>query len=447
MKITIFGSGYVGLVTGGCLADAGHRVLCVDVDKTKVETLGSGEVTIYEPGLEPLIRENLAAGRIRFTDDPQHGVDFGELLFIAVGTPSGLDGEADLTFVRAVAESIGQHMNDYKLIVNKSTVPVGTADLVTAIVQRALHSRQARIDFDVCSNPEFLKEGAAIGDFKRAARIIVGTDSNRVEALMRECYAPYNRNRDKMMFMGVRAAELAKYAANAMLATKISFMNEIANIAERLNADVEEVRRGIGSDPRIGYDFIYPGCGYGGSCFPKDVKALNRSAHMAGYHPALLYAVEEVNHRQKQILYTKLVHALGGPPRGMRIAIWGLAFKPHTDDLREAPSLQVIDPLLAAGAHIQAYDPEAGTACAELYAETGGLAICESAHAALQGADALVICTEWPEFRSVDLKLLAQQLTRRLVIDGRNVFDPARCAAAGLTYHGIGRAAEVAVAP
>ncbi|NYE24188.1 UDP-glucose dehydrogenase family protein [Pigmentiphaga litoralis] len=447
MKITIFGSGYVGLVTGGCLADAGHRVLCVDVDKAKVDALSSGKVAIYEPGLESLIRENLAAGRLQFTADAQQGVNFGELAFIAVGTPSGLDGEADMTFVRAVAEAIGQHMTDYKLVINKSTVPVGTADLVTTIIQRALQERQKHIDFDVCSNPEFLKEGAAIGDFKRAARIIVGTDSDRVEALMRECYAPYNRNRDKMMFMGVRAAELAKYAANAMLATKISFMNEIANIAERLNADVEEVRRGIGSDPRIGYDFIYPGCGYGGSCFPKDVKALNRSAHMAGYHPALLYAVEEVNHRQKQVLYTKLMYALGGPPRDMRIAVWGLAFKPNTDDLREAPSLQLIDQLLAAGAHIQAYDPEAGTACAALYAAASALTICESSHAALQRADALVICTEWPEFRSVDLMVLAQELGRRLVIDGRNVFDPARCAAAGLTYYGIGRAAEVAVVP
>ena len=345
MKITVFGSGYVGLVTGACLADVGHSVVCIDIDEKKIESLKKGIIPIYEPGLEALILNNSKAGRLSFSTDAAHGVRHGELQFIAVGTPPDEDGMADLKYVLEVARTIGRHMNGYKVVIDKSTVPVGTAEKVRLAVQNELLMRDGVFDFDVCSNPEFLKEGAALEDFTKGARIVVGTETEKVAGLMRQCYAPYNRNHDKLMFMDIRSAELTKYAANAMLATKISFMNELANIAERLDADIDQVRLGIGSDPRIGYQFIYPGCGYGGSCFPKDVQALARTAQEVGYQPELLLAVEQVNARQKQVLFRKLMQAFDGQLAGKRIAIWGLAFKPDTDDMRDAPSRTLMESL------------------------------------------------------------------------------------------------------
>ncbi|TDO16835.1 UDP-glucose dehydrogenase family protein [Halomonas ventosae] len=445
MKITIFGTGYVGLVTGTCLADVGHDVLCVDVDAEKIARLEGGEIPIFEPGLEPMVKANVDAGRLRFTTDAQQAVAFGTLQFIAVGTPPDEDGSADLKYVLAVAETIGTHMAQYKVIVDKSTVPVGTADRVRQRVAAALQARGEAIDFDVCSNPEFLKEGAAIEDFTHGARIIVGTESERVKGLMRECYAPYIRLHDKLMFMDVRAAELTKYAANAMLATKISFMNEIANLAERLGADVEQVRRGIGSDPRIGYQFIYPGCGYGGSCFPKDVQALARTASDVDYQAELLIAVECVNRRQKQTLFTKLAQAFDGELAGKTVALWGLAFKPNTDDMRDAPSRTLMEALWEAGARVQAYDPEAMRECRRLYGERDDLLLAGDRIQAVKGADALVICTEWKEFRSVDFAWLTQQLAAPVVVDGRNLFEPDAIKAAGLRYFAVGRGDSLAV--
>ncbi|MDI5891868.1 UDP-glucose dehydrogenase family protein [Halomonas rhizosphaerae] len=445
MKITIFGTGYVGLVTGTCLADVGHDVLCMDVDADKIARLEGGEIPIFEPGLESMVKDNVEAGRLRFTTDPAEAVAFGTLQFIAVGTPPDEDGSADLTYVLAVAETIGKHMADYKVIVDKSTVPVGTADRVRETVAGALQARGAAIDFDVCSNPEFLKEGAAIEDFTHGARIIVGTESERVKTLMRECYAPYIRLHDKLMFMDVRAAELTKYAANAMLATKISFMNEIANLAERLGADVEQVRRGIGSDPRIGYQFIYPGCGYGGSCFPKDVQALARTASDVDYQAELLTAVEGVNRRQKQTLFTKLAGAFEGQFAGRTIALWGLAFKPNTDDMRDAPSRTLMEALWQAGAKVQAYDPEAMKECRRLYGERDDLLLAGDRIQAVKGADALVICTEWKEFRTLDFAWLKQQLATGVIVDGRNLFEPEAVKAAGLRYFAVGRGESLAV--
>ncbi|WP_108444434.1 UDP-glucose dehydrogenase family protein [Halomonas denitrificans] len=439
MKITIFGTGYVGLVTGTCLADVGHDVLCVDVDADKIARLEGGEIPIYEPGLEPMVQANAAAGRLRFTTDPEEAVAFGTLQFIAVGTPPDEDGSADLKYVLAVAETIGRHMNEYKVIVDKSTVPVGTADRVRQSVTQILETRGKDVDFDVCSNPEFLKEGTAIQDFSQGARIVVGTDSERVMGLIRECYAPYIRQQEKLMFMDVRAAELTKYAANAMLATKISFMNEIANLAERLGADVEQVRRGIGSDPRIGYQFIYPGCGYGGSCFPKDVQALARTAADVDYRAELLTAVESVNQRQKQTLYTKLKQAFDGDLAGKTIALWGLAFKPNTDDMRDAPSRTLMEALWDVGARVQAYDPEAMRECRRLYGVRDDLVLVGDRIQAVKGADALVICTEWKEFRTLDFTWLKQQLGMPVVVDGRNLFEPETVKAAGLLYFAVGR--------
>ncbi len=442
MDISVFGSGYVGLVAAACLADVGHQVICMDVDAARIERLKAGDIPIYEPGLGALVSQNVASGRLHFTTDTALAVTGSEVLFIAVGTPPDEDGSADLRHVLSVAKSIGAHMNDYKLVVDKSTVPVGTADKVKVAIAEALAERDesapGTATFDVCSNPEFLKEGAAIEDFTRGARIIVGTDSEHVEARMRACYAPYNRNHDKLMFMSVRAAELTKYAANAMLATKISFMNEIACLAERLEVDVEEVRRGIGSDPRIGYHFIYPGCGYGGSCFPKDVQALERTAREHGYQPALLSAVEKVNHAQKRTLFTKLSTALGDV-RGKTIAVWGLAFKPDTDDMREAPSRELMEALWQAGARVQAFDPEAMAECRRIYGERDDLVLTFDRIQAIKGADALVICTEWKAFRSVDLAWLADELSARLVVDGRNLFDLNSATRAGLRYIGVGR--------
>ncbi|QEA40044.1 UDP-glucose/GDP-mannose dehydrogenase family protein [Pistricoccus aurantiacus] len=439
MKITIFGTGYVGLVTGTCLADAGHEVLCMDVDENKIARLKDGEIPIFEPGLESMVKSNVAGGRLDFTTDPVAAVGFGQLQFIAVGTPPDEDGSADLQYVLSVADTIGRHMTDYKVIVDKSTVPVGTADRVSQTVAAALEGRGESIEFDVCSNPEFLKEGAAIKDFTHGARIIVGTESERVMRLMRECYAPYNRHHEKMMFMDVRAAELTKYAANAMLATKISFMNEIANLAERLGADVEQVRRGIGSDPRIGYSFIYPGCGYGGSCFPKDVQALAHTATEVDYQPELLNAVEAVNFRQKKTLYTKLAQAFDGDLKGRTIALWGLAFKPNTDDMRDAPSRTLMEALWEAGATVQAFDPEAMKECRRIYGERDDLVLVADRVQAVKGADALVICTEWKDFRIVDFDWLKRQLSTPVIVDGRNLFDPQAAKEAGLMYYGVGR--------
>ncbi|KPM79560.1 UDP-glucose dehydrogenase family protein [Cobetia sp. UCD-24C] len=439
MKITIFGSGYVGLVTGTCLADVGHDVVCMDVDAAKIEGLKQGEIPIYEPGLEGMLLRNVEAGRLSFTTDAREAVEHGVLQFIAVGTPPDEDGSADLKYVLSVATTIGEHMNDYKVIIDKSTVPVGTADRVKARVNDVLKDRGASVDFDVCSNPEFLKEGAALDDFTRGARIVVGTDSEAVRERMRECYAPYNRNHEKLMFMDVRAAELTKYAANAMLATKISFMNEISNLAERLGADIEEVRRGIGSDPRIGYHFIYPGCGYGGSCFPKDVQALARTASQIGYEAELLTAVESVNKRQKVTLFDKLSRAFDGDLKGKTIAVWGLAFKPNTDDMRDAPSRTLMEALWAAGATVQAYDPEAMKECRRIYGERDELVLVADRQQAVKGADALVICTEWKEFRTLDGEWLKSQLGFPVVVDGRNLFEPSAMKAAGLMYYAVGR--------
>ncbi|QTF91386.1 UDP-glucose/GDP-mannose dehydrogenase family protein [Halomonas sp. BM-2019] len=439
MKITIFGTGYVGLVTGACLADVGHDVMCMDIDEEKIARLREGEIPIYEPGLESLVKSNVASGRLGFTTDPGEAVAFGTLQFIAVGTPPDEDGSADLQYVLAVADTIGSHMQDYKVVVDKSTVPVGTADRVRDAVVDALAARGESVEFDVCSNPEFLKEGAAIEDFTFGARIIVGTDSERVKELMRECYSPYSRLHDKLMFMDVRSAELTKYAANAMLATKISFMNEIANLAERLGADVEQVRHGIGSDPRIGYQFIYPGCGYGGSCFPKDVQALARSAVEVDYQAELLNAVERVNQRQKKNLFTKLSQAFDGNLSGKTIALWGLSFKPNTDDMRDAPSRTLMEAVWSAGGKVQAFDPQAMKECRRIYGERDDLALVADRIQAVKGADALVICTEWKEFRSVDFGWLKANLSMPVIIDGRNLYDPHAVKRAGLLYFGVGR--------
>ncbi|WP_434650385.1 UDP-glucose dehydrogenase family protein [Pseudomonas sp. D1-2] len=439
MKITVFGSGYVGLVTGACLADVGHTVMCIDINKEKIDALNCGVIPIYEPGLDELILNNVQAGRLRFSTDAAKGVEHGYLQFIAVGTPPDEDGRADLQYVLAVAKTIGLYMDNEKLIIDKSTVPVGTADQVKAVVRQQLEARNKEIEFNVCSNPEFLKEGAAIDDFTKGPRIIVGTDSEKVANDMRQCYAPYNRNHDKIMFMDVRSAELTKYAANSMLATKISFMNELANLAECLDADIESVRLGIGSDPRIGYHFIYPGCGYGGSCFPKDVQALARTAQEAGYQPDLLLAVEAVNNRQKDILFKKLAQAFDGQLKGKCVALWGLAFKPNTDDMRDAPSRTLMEALWAAGASVRAHDPEAMEECKRIYGARDDLMLCATREDAVEGADALVICTEWKAYRTLEADWLKSTLRYPIVVDGRNIFNPTEMTKAGLLYFAIGR--------
>ena len=438
MKITIFGSGYVGLVTGACLADAGNQVLCVDVDERKIALLKSGGVPIHEPGLEGVVKRNVDAGRLSFTTDAKQGVDHGLFQLIAVGTPPEEDGSADLRYVLAVAHTIGEHMTDYKVVVTKSTVPVGTADKVRVAVAGSLAARGAAIDYDTVSNPEFLKEGAAIADFMKPDRVVVGTDSTRAADLMRALYEPFTRNRDRMIVMDVRSAELTKYAANAMLATKISFMNELANLAEFLDADIEQVRLGIGADPRIGYAFIYPGAGFGGSCFPKDVRALKHSAGEVGYEAAILGAVEQVNDRQKKILFGK-IQAHFGDLRGRTIAVWGLAFKPNTDDIREASSRVLIESLWATGAAVRAYDPVAMPECRRVYGERADLVLCKSSPEALVGADALAIVTEWQEVRSPDFDHIKTALKTPVIFDGRNLYDPAHMARAGFSYYAIGR--------
>lgn len=439
MKVTIFGSGYVGLVTGACLAEVGNQVLCVDIDERKIGMLKQGRIPIYEPGLDSLVQKNTEAGRLEFTTDLAAGVAHGLFQFIAVGTPPDEDGSADLSHVLAAARSIGEHMGDYRIVVNKSTVPVGTADKVRAAVGAVLAERGAAIEFDVVSNPEFLKEGAAIDDFMRPDRIIVGTDNPRTTELLRALYAPFTRNHDRVIAMDIRSAELTKYAANAMLATKISFMNELANLAERLGADIERVRLGIGADPRIGYHFIYPGCGYGGSCFPKDVKALERTAREVQYGAELLQAVEAVNERQKGVLFAKIQRHFGGELAGRTFALWGLAFKPNTDDMREAPSRVLMEALWAAGARVRAYDPAAMDETRRLYGERADLTLCKTPAEALAGADALAICTEWNVFRSLDFNGLKAALKQPVIFDGRNLYDPALLAREGFRYYAIGR--------
>src|SRR5450631_1467442 len=444
MRITIFGSGYVGLVTGACLADAGNHVVCVDVDERKIEMLKRGEVPIHEPGLDAVVKRNFDAGRLRFTTDAKMAVEHGQFQLIAVGTPPDEDGSADLRYVLAVARTIGEHMAEYKVVITKSTVPVGTADKVRNAVAGSLDARQARIEYDTVSNPEFLKEGAAIADFMKPDRVVVGTASARAAELMRALYEPFTRNHDRMIIMDVRSAELTKYAANAMLATKISFMNELANLAEHFGADIEAVRMGMGSDPRIGYAFIYPGAGYGGSCFPKDVQALKRSADEVGYQASILTAVEDVNNRQKQVLFNK-IKAFFGDLTGKTIAIWGLAFKPNTDDMREAASRVLMEALWAAGANVRAYDPVAMPECRRIYGDRADLILCKTSPEAVQGADALAIVTEWQEFRSPDFDYIKSALRTAVIFDGRNLYDPAHMARAGFGYHAIGRSKPLEV--
>ncbi|ROR34883.1 UDP-glucose dehydrogenase family protein [Inmirania thermothiophila] len=439
MRVTIYGCGYVGLVTGACLAHVGNRVLMVDVDAERVARLRRGELPIYEPGLDDLVAEAAAGGRIAFTTDADEAVAHAEVQFIAVGTPPDEDGSADLRHVLEVARTIAERMDGYRLIVNKSTVPVGTADRVRETVREVLAARGLELDFDVISNPEFLKEGAAVEDFMKPDRIIVGCEREDSAERMRELYAPFNRNHDRLLVMDTRSAELTKYAANAMLATKISFMNELANLAERVGADIERVRVGIGSDPRIGYHFIYPGCGYGGSCFPKDVKALIRTAEEAGHDARILRAVDGVNERQKRRLFEKIRDHFGGRLAGRTLALWGLAFKPNTDDMREAPSRTLMEALWAAGARVRAHDPVAMAEARRLYGGRDDLVLCADPMEALEGADALAVVTEWHLFRSPDFDAVKARLRRPVIFDGRNLYDPARLAALGFTYYGIGR--------
>ena len=447
MRLTIFGSGYVGLVTGACMAEMGNHVVCVDIDEDKINRLNAGEVPIYEPGLDAYLKRNREAGRLTFTTDVGKGVAHGLFQFIAVGTPPDEDGSADLKHVLAVAKSIGEHMNEYRIIVDKSTVPVGTADRVRETILEALKKRAVAQVFDVVSNPEFLKEGAAINDFMKPDRIIVGTDNPRTTELLRALYEPFNRNHDRLISMDIRSAELTKYAANAMLAAKISFMNELANIAERFGADIENVRIGIGSDPRIGYSFIYPGVGYGGSCFPKDVRALTHAASKSGYEAELLKSVEAVNNRQKHLLFERISAHYDGKLRGKTVALWGLSFKPKTDDMRDAPSRVLMDALWKAGAAVRAYDPEAMNETRRLYPDARGLTLCKSSEEAITGSDALAIVTEWQEFRSPDFQLLKDKLADAVIFDGRNLYDPDVVEALGLTYYGIGRGRSLARVP
>ena len=442
MRITIFGTGYVGLVTGACLADAGHSVMCMDVDQDKIARLRNGEIPIYEPGLETIVVRNVAQGTLHFTSDAAAAVAHAQVQFIAVGTPPDETGAADLKYVLAVAASIGEHMAAPKVVVVKSTVPVGTCGKVAERLKAVLAQRGSGLAFDVVSNPEFLKEGAAVSDFQKPDRIIVGAASAGARAVMAELYEPFNRNHDRTIYMDVRSSELTKYAANAMLATKISFINEVANLAERLGADIEQVRRGIGADPRIGYHFIYPGLGYGGSCFPKDVQALARTAREVGYEASLIEAVEAVNNRQKERLYGKIAGHFGGASglKGRTVAVWGLSFKPNTDDMREAPSRALIEALWAAGAQVRAFDPVAGAEMERIYGARPDLVLAGDKYGALDGADALAICTEWQQFRAPDFDEMALRMRTRLIFDGRNLYVPERLRDDGWTYVSIGRA-------
>ncbi|UHQ21315.1 UDP-glucose/GDP-mannose dehydrogenase family protein [Lysobacter sp. 5GHs7-4] len=443
MRVTIFGTGYVGLVTGTCLADVGHDVVCVDIDAAKVDGLNAGVIPIYEPGLEPMVKANHAAGRLHFTTDAAAAIAHGDMLFIAVGTPPDEDGSADLQYVLAVARTIGRHIERPVVVVNKSTVPVGTADKVQAAIAAELAQRGIELAFDVASNPEFLKEGDAVNDCMRPDRIVVGSSNPVAVEKLKRLYAPFNRNHERIVVMDLRSAELTKYAANAMLATKISFMNEIANIAEKVGADIEMVRQGIGSDPRIGYHFIYPGAGYGGSCFPKDVQALARTAQHSGYHARLLDAVEAVNDSQKGHLFELIRRHYGGDIKGKTFAVWGLSFKPNTDDMREASSRRLLAQLWEAGAKVRAYDPEATEEAQRIFGEREDLVLCDSSRAALADADALVVVTEWKQFRSPDFARVRNALADAVIFDGRNLYHPDEVESAGLAYYGIGRGRSI----
>ena len=443
MKVTVFGIGYVGLVQAAVLAEVGHNVVCVDVDQNKVDNLIKGIIPIYEPGLTPLVNSNVEAGRVIFTTDAAQGVKHGNVIFIAVGTPPDEDGSADLKYVLAVATTIAANMQSHKIIVNKSTVPVGTADKVTAKIKAMLKESGKDVSFDVVSNPEFLKEGAAVNDCMRPDRIILGTTSERSEKKLRELYAPFNRNHDKIIVMDVRSAELTKYAANCMLATKISFMNEMANLAEKFGADIENVRKGIGSDPRIGYQFIYPGCGYGGSCFPKDVQALIRSATEVGYDAKVLQAVEAVNERQKEKLFDYIMRHYNNDINGKTIALWGLSFKPNTDDMREASSRVLMEKLWEQGAKVQAYDPEAMEETQRIYGSRPDLSLMGTKEATLNNANCLVICTEWQAFKAPDFDLIKRVISDGVIFDGRNLFEPSIVSEHGLQYYAIGRGMSV----
>jgi UDPglucose 6-dehydrogenase len=446
MKVTVFGIGYVGLVQAAVLAEVGHEVMCIDVDAKKVENLKNGVIPIFEPGLTPLVKKNYEEGRLQFSTDAEMGVHHGEMQFIAVGTPPDEDGSADLKYVTAVARTIAQHMTSHKVVLDKSTVPVGTADRVRSVMEETLKARGVEIPFDVVSNPEFLKEGAAVSDCMRPERIVIGTDNDDVVDLLRELYEPFNRNHDRMILMDIRSAELTKYAANCMLATKISFMNEISNLAERLGADIEKVRMGIGSDSRIGYSFIYPGCGYGGSCFPKDVQALIRTAQQIGYTPRILQAVEEVNHDQKLKLPEFISRHFGEDLKGKTFALWGLSFKPNTDDMREASSRVLMEALWERGAQVRAYDPEAMDETQRIYGHRSDLKLMGTKEAALQDADALVICTEWQSFRAPDFDAIKKSLKQPVIFDGRNLYDPERLSKRGFVYYAIGRGASINIA-
>jgi len=446
LKISVIGTGYVGLVTGACFADLGNNVLCLDVDDLKIQRLNRGDIPIYEPGLDAMVERNVAAGRLRFTTDVKASAAHGTVQFIAVGTPPAEDGSADLSHVLEAARQIGRHITEYRVIVDKSTVPVGTAEQVRNAVAEELRRRNVDVQFSVVSNPEFLKEGAAIEDFMRPDRIVVGTDDSRAEEIMRSIYAAIQRNHDRLIVMDIRSAELTKYAANAMLATRISFMNELANLAEKIGADIEDVRRGIGSDARIGYHFLYAGCGFGGSCFPKDLRALSKIAADEGMSLEILKAVRQVNDAQKQRLVQKIVNRFGADLGGRRFALWGLAFKPNTDDMREAPAAAVIDGLLERGATVCAYDPVAMTEARRIYAGASGVSFAPDLLAALDGADALIIATEWKEFRSPDFDEIKTRLRNAVVFDGRNLYEPDLVKIFGLEYHAIGRGNAQAMA-
>ncbi len=443
MKVTVFGSGYVGLVTGACLAETGNNVVCVDIDHEKISMLKRGQIPLYEPGLQEIVTRNIESGRLTFTTVAREGVEHGLFQFIAVGTPPTEEGSADFSYVMSVAETIGRYANDYKVVVNKSTVPVGTAARVREVIDQVLEERGIELDLDVASNPEFLKEGAAVTDFMRPDRIIVGINNPRTGELFRTLYDPFTRNRDRLIMMDIKSAELTKYAANAMLATKISFMNEVANVAEKVGADIEQVRLGIGADPRIGYHFIYPGCGFGGSCFPKDIEALIGSAAEVGNNMQLLKAVRDVNDQQKHVLFGKIERYFDGDLKGKTIAMWGLAFKPNTDDLREAPSITLLESLWAAGANVRAYDPVASDKAKAMFKGRDDLEIVTSAMDALDGADALALVTEWTEFRSPDFARMSELLLSPVVFDGRNVYEPSMMSKHGFTYFGIGRGEQI----
>jgi UDPglucose 6-dehydrogenase len=439
MNVTVFGIGYVGLVQAAVFADAGHHVICIDIDNDKVENLKKGLIPIYEPGLTPIVEENYKAGRLEFTTDAKIGIEHADIQFIAVGTPPDEDGSADLKYVLAVAETIATHMNCSKIIIDKSTVPVGTADKVSAKVAGVLNHRGVSLDYHVVSNPEFLKEGSAVQDCQKPDRIVIGTDNDKVINTLRELYAPFNRNHAHIIIMDVKSAELTKYAANCMLATKISFMNEMANLSEKLGADIEAVRHGIGSDSRIGYQFIYPGCGYGGSCFPKDVQALIKTADSIGYSAEILKSVEAVNYRQKEQLFEKINKHYNGDLKGKIFALWGLSFKPNTDDMRDAPSRVLMEALWNAGAKVQAYDPEAMKECQRIYGQRDDLTLMETQESVLSDADALVIVTEWQHFKVPNFKVAIQELDEAVIFDGRNLFEPEQLAKQGITYYSIGR--------